>query len=60
MGFVSGVGYWYLIECVVIVVLKFFDYVIEGVFKLFEIYFEYVVGYNLVEYEWVFICLVKF
>ncbi|MGB3622649.1 AraC family transcriptional regulator [Ketobacter sp. MCCC 1A13808] len=60
VGFASGAGYRHLTECVVIAVLKFFDYVTEGAFKPLEIHFEHAAGHNLAEYERVFTCPVKF
>ncbi len=53
-------GFRHLTECVVIAVLKFFDYVTEGAFKPLEIHFEHVAGGNPGEYERLFPCPVKF
>ncbi|HAG93189.1 MAG: AraC family transcriptional regulator [Pseudomonadales bacterium] len=53
-------GFRHLTECVVIAVLKFFDYVTEGAFQPLEIHFEHAMGDNPQEYKRVFPCPVKF
>lgn len=53
-------GFRHLTECVVIAVLKFFDYVTEGAFNPLEIHFEHAAGNQAGEYERLFPCPVKF
>ena len=53
-------GFRHLTECVVIAVIKFFNYVTEGAFQPLEIHFEHAMGDNAAEYKRVFPCPVKF
>jgi len=53
-------GFRHLTECVVVAVLKFFDYVTEGRFQPLEIHFEHAAGRNPAEYERAFPCPVRF
>lgn len=53
-------GFRHLTECVVIAVLKFFNYVTEGAFQPLEIHFEHEMGANAEEYKRLFPCPVKF
>ncbi len=53
-------GLRHLSECVVIAVLKFFEYVTEGRFKPLMICFEHAAGENPAEYERIFPCPVSF
>jgi AraC-like DNA-binding protein len=53
-------GFRHLTECVIIAVIKFFNYVTEGGFQPLEIHFEHAMGGNPGEYDRVFHCPVKF
>ncbi|MAR89968.1 MAG: AraC family transcriptional regulator [Pseudomonadota bacterium] len=53
-------GIRHLTECLVVAVLKFFNYVTEGAFEPLEIHFEHPRGANADEYARVLPCPVKF
>lgn len=55
-----GTSLRHLTECVILAVLKFFNYVTEGGFQPLEIHFEHSAGENLAEYQRLFPCPVKF